>query len=415
MKLNLALISVFLAIFIDTLGVGILIPIFPLLLFHSTFRLLPDTWTISSEMILFGWLMATFSISQFLFTPLLGHLSDKFGRKRIIILSITGTGFSYFLCAVAIATKNIPLLFFSRITDGITGASLGLIKTVIADISYAENRAKNYSIIGLASGFGFVLGPMIGGTLSDYQLFKWFTPALPFYFAGVLSILNVILVIKFLPETLKLKKNSFININQSIKNMSAVLFMPGLGSIISSLFLLYFGYTFFTTFLSIVLVYKYNATQSDLGSYFAYNGIMIVLANFLVRKVAKYAIDYKILRFSIFCIAACILAYLVIPKNQTWLLFLISPFLAVFYALTTSFNSSLIVRITPVNIRGEVMGIVTSFISMANAIPLVIAGYIGSINLILPIIVGGSICLFSGICFWLYFKPNAFYYSERFQ
>ncbi len=128
--------TIFFTIFIDMLGIGILIPTYPMLVSpNSPFKVTPDTWTNAESFIFAGWLMASFPIMQFFCSPILGQLSDKFGRRKVLALSITGTAISYILFAIGIITKNIPLLFISRAIDGASGGNISVAHAVIGDIS----------------------------------------------------------------------------------------------------------------------------------------------------------------------------------------------------------------------------------------------------------------------------------------
>ena len=110
---------IFLTIFIDMLGIGILVPVFPMLIVNgSAFKVTPETWTTAQGFIMAGWLLAAFPLTQFIFTPILGQFADKFGRRKILALSIFGTSIAYALFAIAVYTKNIPLMFIARILDG---------------------------------------------------------------------------------------------------------------------------------------------------------------------------------------------------------------------------------------------------------------------------------------------------------
>jgi len=405
------LFCIFFTIFIDMLGIGVLIPIYPLLIIlHSPFRVTPDSWSLASGLMMFGWLNAAFPLAQFIFAPILGQLSDKFGRKKIMIVSIIGTSASYILFAIAIVTKNIPLLFFARIMDGCTGGNVSVAQAVIGDISSPQNRAKNFGLIGMAFGLGFIFGPVIGGIGSDHHLVSWFTAATPFYFTAALSIINVFLILKFLPETLKVKSEKRLDITRPIHNIAMAFSQPGLRNIMPSTFLFNCGFTFFTTFFAVIMSTKYHFTQSGIGNYFAYVGIMIIVSQgLLVRRVAKIAKDYQVLRFSLFGTGFCLLAFFLIPSSSQYLLYCVPPFLAGFNALTMSFNASLITRVTPENMRGEAMGINSSVMAIAQALPAIISGYIATIGATLPIIVGSFICLSAGLCFWMLFNPKQFH------
>lgn len=401
---------IFLTILIDMLGVGILIPIFPMLIAQtSSFRITPLSWTHQESFILLGWLLTCFPLAQFLASPILGQLSDRFGRKHILSISIAGTAISYILFAIGILSKNIPLLFFSRIVDGISGGNISVAFAVIGDVSSPKNRAKNFGLVGMAFGLGFIIGPVIGGKLSDPELVSWFNVATPFWFATILSVINVMLVIKLLPETLTTKVFSRIHLTKPIHNIIKAFTYDGLKSVIPASFCFNVGFTFFTTFWGVVLSEQFNFAQGKIGSFYGYVGLMIVLAQGLVvRRISGKVDDYKVLRFSMFGAGICLFCFYMIHPSMYYLIYCIPPFLATCNSLSMSFSTALLTRVTPANIRGEIMGINSSVNALAQAIPAVLAGYIAGHHARLPILVGGMIICLGGMLFWLLFKPAQF-------
>ncbi|MBP9742809.1 MAG: MFS transporter [Burkholderiales bacterium] len=401
---------IFFTIFIDLVGVGILIPVFPLLILPgSEFKVTPNSWSTQQGYILLGYLAAAFPFAQFICSPILGQLADRYGRKKILALSIFGTSVTYILFAIGVITKNIPLMFISRILDGCTGGNISVAQAVIADISTPKNRAKNFGLVGMSFGLGFIFGPFLGGKLSDPATISWFNAATPFYFAAALSILNVTFVLKFLPETLKITKSSRIDITRPFNNIAKAFSYHGLRNVMPATFLFNSGFTFFSTFFAIILASKYGFTQGHIGNYFAYIGIMIVCAQMLViRRISGKVNDYSMLRFSMFGTAICLLVYYFIPSNHAHLIYFVPPFMATFNALTFSFNAALVTRVTPSNIHGESLGINSSIMALAQTIPAIIAGYIATINSNLPIFVGSGIIFLGGLSFWWLFKPNNF-------
>ena len=145
---------IFVTLLIDVIGWGIIIPVMPGLITHLENV---DTGTAAS---LNGWMLFAFSMTQFLFAPLVGNLSDRFGRRPILLVSLFGFGLDYILMSWA---PSIEWLFVGRIIAGVTGASFTTASAYIADISTDENRAQNFGMIGAAFGLGFILGPVIGG------------------------------------------------------------------------------------------------------------------------------------------------------------------------------------------------------------------------------------------------------------
>ena len=174
------LVSILAIVFIDLIGFGMIIPILPL--YAQRFQ--ATEWQI-------GLLLASYSFMQFLASPVLGWFSDRYGRKPVLLCSLIGSATGYILMADAI---SLTMLFLARILAGVAGASVGTASAYIADITPPENRSKRIGLIGAAFGIGFVLGPAIGGLLSQWSVVA------PFWFAAVLSILNAVLMWMVLPE-----------------------------------------------------------------------------------------------------------------------------------------------------------------------------------------------------------------------
>src|SRR4030095_13748012 len=139
-----------------------------------------------------GILFASYSVMQLIFSPILGNLSDKYGRRPVLLVSIIGTGIGFLILGLA---KTITMLFIGRILDGITGGNISTAQAYMADITPKENRAKAMGLIGAAFGLGFIFGPAIGGILSRWGIH------VPFFFAAALCFANALLLYFTLPET----------------------------------------------------------------------------------------------------------------------------------------------------------------------------------------------------------------------
>ena len=405
------LLAVFSTIFIDMLGVGILIPVFPLLVLpHSPYRITPTGWTIGDGFILLGWLSAVYPLAQFFAAPILGQLSDRYGRKIVLTVSIIGTSFAYALFAIGVATKNIPLMFLSRIVDGLTGGNISVAQAVIADISTPKNRARNFGLVGAAFGLGFIFGPYVGGKLADPHVVSWFNASTAFWFAAILSAVNAFIVLKFLPETIRQKTNKFkLHILESFTNVIKAFTNSGLKNITPATFLFNAGFTFFTTFFAVFLAVRFGFSQGNTGDYFAYFGIWIaVVQGGLIGIVSKKFKDYQVLRYSFFGAALTLLAYLLIPNGQHKWLFVIPPILALFDGMSQAFLPSIVSRVTPKDIQGETLGINTSVSALAEAIPAIIAGYVATINTSATVITASALIGLAGLVFWILFRPGKY-------
>lgn len=190
-KKDHSLLFIFITIFIDITGLGIIIPVIPALITELI------NGSISEAAKYSGWLMFSYATLQFLFAPFLGGLSDQYGRRPVILLSLFGFGINYLVLALA---PNIIWLFLGRIFQGIMGASLTTASAYIADISTPEKKAQNFGLIGAAFGLGFILGPVIGGYLGQ------FGSRVPFIAAAAFTLINLVYGYFILPESLD-KKN----------------------------------------------------------------------------------------------------------------------------------------------------------------------------------------------------------------
>lgn len=365
---------IFFTVFLDMLGYGILIPVMPLLFTDPTnqFYLLKEGSR--QGFLLLGLLIAMYPIGQFFATPILGQLSDRYGRKPILTLSILGTSLSYILFAVGIITKNIPLLFISRFFDGITGGNISVAQATIADITVPENRARNFGMIGAAFGLGFIFGPFLGGKLSSSSIVSCFNPATPFYFAAFLALINIISIWKFLPETNRHIEKKIITFGKSISNIKKAFEFPGLKNLFTVSFLFSAGFAFFTTFFSVFLITKFGFNENRIGNFFAYVGLWSVFTQAVVtRFAAKRFTQENILKFSLLGCSVFLLAYF-LPR-QSWQLYLIPPFFSLMTGLTMANMNALISSKVEAKVQGEVLGISTSVGALAQSIPPIVAGF----------------------------------------
>ncbi len=398
---------IFFTIFLDLLGYGILIPVIPELVADPTspFYILSADMTVKSGLLILGLLTAVFPIGQFFATPILGQLSDRYGRKPILIISILGTSLSYVLFAIGIVTKNIPLLFISRFFDGMTGGNISVAQATIADVTTPENRARNFGMIGAAFGLGFIFGPFIGGKLSDPTLVSWFNAATPFYFAAGLAFLNVISIWKFLPETHKNFVTEKMSFNKSVSNIFQAFKMPKLKGLFHVSFLFGAGFSFFTTFFSVFLITKFGFSQGNIGSFFAYVGVWSIFTQAVVtRWAAKKFSQEKILTFSLLGCAVMLLIYF-LPR-EAWQLYFVPPFFSLCTGLTMANLNALISARSDRNIQGEVLGISASVNALAQALPPLVAGFVAAAFApTTPIVVASLFVFFSWLVFLKARKP----------
>ena len=397
--------SLIFTVFLDMIGIGIIIPILAPIIFDFSGGILPATVDSSSRALILGIIISAYPMAQFFSAPILGALSDNYGRKKIILLSLAGTFLGYVLFAIGIIEKNIYLLLVSRTIDGFTGGNISIAMSSIADISDEKSKAKNFGLIGMTFGFGFVIGPYIGGKLADPSIVSWFDYTTPFWFAAFLSLLNIGLMIFFFKETLKEKIRTRVDAFTGIKNIVKAFQIENLRVLFLTIFVMTLGFNFFTQFFQVYLIQKFAFSHSQIADLFAYVGLWIAFTQGVItRKLSKYFKSEKILKISL-CALSVALISLLIP-DQSKYIYLILPFVAMSNGLSMPNQTALVSNMTEKTRQGEILGINQSIQSLASAFPPIIAGIIVSIDKILPITVSATCIFIAWLIFLLFFKPK---------
>ncbi|MEI6560545.1 MAG: MFS transporter [Verrucomicrobiota bacterium] len=257
---------IFLTVFIDLVGFGIVIPVLPLYAKHFG----------ASEMTN-GWLVGIYSAMQFLATPLLGRLSDRVGRRPVLLVSLLGTAVGFFIMGAA---QTLAWLFFARVIDGISGGNISTAQAYIADVTKPEERSKAMGLIGAAFGLGFMFGPGIGGVLSLISL------SAPFYFAGALAALNAVLVYWRLPESLAREHRVAREETATLREV----FAHGwhLPVLMGSYFFAIVGFSMMTTNFALFTSQRFGYDASHNGYIFIFIGFVgALMQGGVLRRIVK--------------------------------------------------------------------------------------------------------------------------------
>ena len=395
-------------ILIDTLGIGILGPILPQLLGNpnSPHYLLSGHMSVQSGFIMFGVLVAVYPIMQFFATPILGQLSDRYGRKPVLALSLAGTALGYALFATGIVIKNIPLLFLSRALDGITGGNLSVAQASIADVTKPEDRTKNFGLIGAAFGVGFIVGPFLGGVLADPSVFSWFTASTPFWFAAMLAAANTMQVLLQFEETNKHIRQTKVQFFKGVANIIRAYGMAELRTIFLTSFFFNMGFGFFIAFFGLFLINKFNFNEARIGNFFAWVGVCAIFTQIVTtRRVAARFNESQVLRVSLLGVSMVMFAYLAAPSPM-WL-FLIAPISSTFNGLSLANMGGLLSRSVAPQVQGEILGIGSSIAALANSLPpLIGAGsFAASMPPAAPVFAAGFTMLLAWALFTILYRP----------
>lgn len=394
------LLIIFLTVFIDMLGVGVIIPVIPVIFFDPDTSLFAVEVSNTYRSVMYGLLIACFPFMQFFGAPLLGTISDRYGRKPILMLSLIGTLLGYLLFAWAILNQNLILLFISRMIPGFMGGNIAIILSSIADISDEESKTKNFGLVGMAFGLGFILGPTIGGVLADESVLSWFNHATPFWFTAILTFLNIIFVQFIFPETLKESRHSKISLFKGFQNIATSFRVPKLRSIFIVVLLLSLGFSFFTQFFSVYLIQEFSYSEKNIGLLYGWIGLWLAFTQgVIVRRLSSRFKSEKLLRFTILGLSVSLLVLLV-PSEAIWF-YLLNPFVAIFQGTTSPNLISLISSQAGPERQGEILGINQSMNSLGQMLPPLIAGYINSIDSSLPILVAAGLTFLGWLLFQL--------------
>jgi MFS transporter, DHA1 family, tetracycline resistance protein len=396
-------------ILLDTLGIGILVPVVPQLLGNpaSPHYLLGHGTPPGLGYILIGFLVATYPVMQFVSTPILGQLSDRHGRRPVLAISLFGTSLGYMLFALGVVFGNIPLLFVARALDGITGGNISVAQAAIADVSEPKDRTKNFGLMGAAFGVGFVLGPLLGGTLADPTVLPWFNAATPFWFAALLAAANTISVLVQFAETNKHLRHVKIDVRRSLNNIARAYALTELRTIFLTMFFFNAGFGFFVSFFGVFLIYRFGFDEGQIGHFFAYVGLWMIFTQLVTtRFIAARVAEARVLRASLFGVSVVMAAYTVVPASG-WV-FLIGPLSATFNGLSMANLGGLLSRSVPPEMQGEILGIGSSIQALAQALPPLCAGFVAaSFAPTAPVMAASFMMLLAWATFAALYRPGA--------
>lgn len=343
---------IFITLLIDVIGWGIIIPVIPALIEELI------QGDISEAAKIGGWLTFAYAITQFIFAPFVGNLSDKFGRRPIILLSLFGFTLDYILLALA---PTITWLFIGRIIAGITGASITTASAYIADISTPENRAKNFGMIGAAFGLGFIIGPVIGGLLGQYGA------RVPFYATAILCFLNFLYGYFILPESLSKENRRSFDIRRAnpIGSFLHLKKYPKLIGLVISMFILYVASHAIQSNWSYFTMYQFNWDEKMVGISLGVIGLLVALVQgVLIRYLNPKLGNEKSIYIGFFLYSLGMLLFAFATESWMMFAFLIPYCLG---GIAGPALQAVISNQVPSSEQGEIQGTLSSLMS-ASAI-----------------------------------------------
>ena len=372
MKKNKNLIIIAIICLINALGYGIIIPI---IYTYSRKFGLNDFQN--------GMLFALFSICQFLSTPLIGKLSDKYGRRPLLIFSLAGTALSFFIAAFA---PSVFFLFLARALDGITAGNIPVATAVISDTTDHTNRAKGFGIIGAALSLGFVIGPAISGFTVKYGL------GVPFIIAGVISIIGTVVTFVFLPETNK-HVGQKIDLKQifDFSKLYTSLFDKAIGLTLLITLIYSFAWGLFAFSFQPFAVKILHISLEGIASVFTVFGFIgFITQMVLAHRIIKIVGEKKTLAVMLTMATLAFFGLFVVTSNSIFI------FICVVFAFSNSIVNPLLQTFLSKEVdaksQGTIFGLSSSYTSLGFIFGPIIGGILSTISIPLPFLVGSGIC-----------------------
>lgn len=386
-KSILLMLPLFLILFIDGMGLGLLFPILNSIIIEPNAGFLDPNITVGARDFYYGFTIGIFMICWFIGATILGDLSDGIGRKKALMICLIGSFGGYFIAAIAILIKSFWLLIVGRMVAGFTAGSQPIAQAAIVDVSTVEHKARNIGLILLAVSLGFVFGPLLGGLLSNSNVVSWFDFTMPMYFAAAISLFNAILLQLTFKETFKKAHDGVkrIRILRAFELFKSAFTHKAIEKYSLVLLIMIFGWSNYFTFISLYLtqVYHYSIIENSL--FLAVMGLGFSLG-------CGYLVDYCSKRFDLnktvfitLILTAVEIAITLISSSivVAWVMvFFIGTTLSVAYSTLLAIFSNLVDE----NEQGWVMGVTGSIMAICFGLTALFTGLIAQMGAVLPML-----------------------------
>lgn len=367
MKQNRRLLTVFLIVFIDLLGFGLILPILP---FYAA--------AFGAGAFTTGLLVASYAAAQLVGAPLLGRLSDRYGRRPLLLVSLFGTFVGFILLGVA---NTLWLLFAARLLDGLTGGNISVAQAYITDVTDEKNRARGLGLIGAAFGLGFIIGPAAGAFLSRIGSGLAFAEgplagltwrfALPALAAAALALFNLVAVYRWLPESLDAARRAALTRNGrpeiSLQALRAAFARPAVGPLLHTRFWFALAFSTFQTIFPLYAAYRFGLNEVSTGYILTYVGLLVVLVQGVgIRYLTARIPERRLIVAAILLMAPSLLAWAFAP-NVPFLLVALIPIALAGGTLNTVINSVLSKAVLP-HETGGILGLAAALESSTRVV-----------------------------------------------
>ncbi len=399
----LAASPLFLVIFIDSMGLGLVFPILNSLLFDANAHFFSHNLNTGLRNFLYGLTICIYMFCWFFGAAFLGDLSDQMGRKKSLMICLGGAVIGYLFSAISVVFSSYTLLMIGRVIAGFTAGSQSIAQAAIVDISEPEHKARNLGLILFFTSVGFAVGPVIGGLLSASSLISWFNFDTPFYFAAAISFLNAILLQYLFRETFTKTGKIQFKLHHAIGIFLSAFKYDTIRELSIILLVMIFGWSGFYSFISMYLLRIYQFTSLQNGFYMGLMGVGFGIGTgFLIDPLTK--------RFSLksCATAGCLLAalgiVLTILAPRVTFVWVYVVFITIMVAIAYSTILTLFSNQVDASSQGWVMGITGAIMAFAFGMNGFLLGVLANFSPQVPLFVSAACLLLAGVLMQLIFK-----------
>ena len=384
---------VFLGFFAGALVAPVLSPLF---LHPEHGSMLPATASVAAKSFYLGVALAAGRLGEFFGSPLLGQLSDRYGRKRILAIAMAVTALGNLVIAQSIILQNVWMLITGQFIIGFVGVLLVLVQSEIAHHSTGSEKTRRFGLVYMSSSLAYIFAPALGGHLADASKYSWATHALPFFLAAAVCVLTVLLILWRFPATPPPEPGKPCNVAAGFREIGEAMRLAGFRKLLMINFVLYIGIDFVFQFNPVYFVQTWHFTSSQVGWFMSYTSIAMVAAQWLLVGPVGKRWGPRTATSGSAVILGVVLTLLVAPENW-YFLYAILPFVGAAMALATTNMSTLLSDTAPADAQGRMLGVSHSARVLGSALLCFTGGIIAGQSPKAPILVGAAASLLAAL------------------
>lgn len=387
--------SILVVLFVGSLGFSVVFPLLPSMFLNPSLEYFPTELSLTARNILLGFALAMYPLGQFFGCPIFGRMSDTYGRRPILLITLFFTSLMYIVTGIGVWHKKIPVFFIGRFLTGLFEGNISIGAAVMADFSTEKlDKTRNFGWITTFSSTGWIFGPLLGGWLADTKIVPWFNYSTPFWASSILLGLALLLVYTFFRESLsedERKKN--LRIKELFSSFSRLVRIPLLRRIYTANGFFYLACFIFYTYFGTLLYRWFEATPREIGNLEAYISIFICLAPFTYTALAKKLPHAKTLAAAGVGLMISLMVMISFPDKRAIFITMIFP--SYFIPLGMSFASLLVSDATTKKEQGEALGVNQAVMVGSECLVGLLGGFAIALWLYLPYFIGAIFCLVS--------------------